>query len=128
MREIVNVSDLSTFELFLRLCAGRNGQLLNLSSLAMDEHTDESDENEIPLAESVDTIRRNGEHLLAVINQILDISKLEAGEIFIAKAVCSPLEILEDVAALAELQTEAKKLEFELTRDSIRYFQMNANT
>lgn len=36
VREILNVGDLSTFELFVRLCAGRNGQLLNLSSLATD--------------------------------------------------------------------------------------------
>ena len=36
VRELTNVGDLATFELFLRLCAGRNGQLLNLSSLAVD--------------------------------------------------------------------------------------------
>jgi predicted AAA+ superfamily ATPase len=32
----VNVGDLEAFERFLRLCAGRTGQLLNLSALAMD--------------------------------------------------------------------------------------------
>jgi hypothetical protein len=36
VREIVNVGDLETFGRFVRLCAGRNGQLLNLSSLAVD--------------------------------------------------------------------------------------------
>jgi predicted AAA+ superfamily ATPase len=36
VREIVNVGDLETFGRFVRLCAGRNGQLLNLSSLASD--------------------------------------------------------------------------------------------
>lgn len=36
VREIVNVPDLETFGRFLRLCAGRNGQLLNLTSLATD--------------------------------------------------------------------------------------------
>lgn len=34
VRSIRNVSDLSRFQLFVRLCAGRVGQLLNLSSLA----------------------------------------------------------------------------------------------
>ena len=36
VRAIVNVGDLETFSRFVRLCAGRNGQLLNLSSLAND--------------------------------------------------------------------------------------------
>jgi hypothetical protein len=36
VRDIVNVEDLETFSRFVRLCAGRNGQLLNLSSLAND--------------------------------------------------------------------------------------------
>src|SRR5215210_7498060 len=36
VREVLNVGDLEAFGRFVRLCAGRNGQLLNLSSLAND--------------------------------------------------------------------------------------------
>jgi predicted AAA+ superfamily ATPase len=36
VRQIKNVSNLSTFQLFMQLCAGRIGQLLNVSSLAND--------------------------------------------------------------------------------------------
>jgi len=36
VRQLVNVRDLSTFQRFVRLCAGRTGQLLNLSALAAD--------------------------------------------------------------------------------------------
>ena len=36
VRELVNVGDLEAFRLFVHLCAGRNGQLLNLSGLASD--------------------------------------------------------------------------------------------
>jgi predicted AAA+ superfamily ATPase len=36
VREVVNVGDLEAFSRFVRLCAGRNGQLLNLTSLAND--------------------------------------------------------------------------------------------
>lgn len=36
VRQIKNISDLSKFQLFLKLCAGRIGQLLNISSLASD--------------------------------------------------------------------------------------------
>ena len=34
VRQLLGVQDLSTFQRFLRLCAGRSGQLLNLSALA----------------------------------------------------------------------------------------------
>jgi predicted AAA+ superfamily ATPase len=36
VREIVHVGDIESFGRFVRLCAGRNGQLLNLASLASD--------------------------------------------------------------------------------------------
>lgn len=36
VRRILNVSDLAAFQTFLRLCAGRTGQLLNLSQLGAD--------------------------------------------------------------------------------------------
>ena len=36
IRMLINVSDLETFERFLRLAAGRTGQILNLDSLASD--------------------------------------------------------------------------------------------
>jgi hypothetical protein len=34
VRQVMNVQDLTTFQRFLRLCAGRTGQLLNLNGLA----------------------------------------------------------------------------------------------
>lgn len=36
VRQLINVQDLDAFQRFLRLCAGRSGELLNLSSLAND--------------------------------------------------------------------------------------------
>jgi predicted AAA+ superfamily ATPase len=36
VRDVLNVGDLEAFGRFVRLCAGRNGQLLNLTSLAND--------------------------------------------------------------------------------------------
>ncbi len=36
IRQLINVKDLHTFQRFVKLCAGRSGQLLNLSQLAMD--------------------------------------------------------------------------------------------
>ena len=36
VRQLVNVRDLAQFQTFLRLCAGRTGQILNIASLARD--------------------------------------------------------------------------------------------
>ncbi|EKE09570.1 MAG: hypothetical protein ACD_16C00135G0009 [uncultured bacterium] len=36
VRDLLNIRDLSKFSIFLKLCAGRHGQLLNLSALAVD--------------------------------------------------------------------------------------------
>lgn len=40
VRMLKNISDLGTFERFLKLCAGRVGQLLNMSSLAVETGVD----------------------------------------------------------------------------------------
>lgn len=40
VRQIKNISNLNLFERFLKLCAGRVGQLLNISSLAIDTGVD----------------------------------------------------------------------------------------
>lgn len=36
VRQVLNVQDLSTFQRFVKLCAGRTGQLLNLNELSID--------------------------------------------------------------------------------------------
>ncbi len=40
IRQIINVKDLSKFQLFVKLCAGRTGQLLNYNSLANETGVD----------------------------------------------------------------------------------------
>jgi hypothetical protein len=40
VRQLKNINDLNAFEQFVRLCAGRTGQLLNMSSLAIESGVD----------------------------------------------------------------------------------------
>jgi signal transduction histidine kinase/CheY-like chemotaxis protein/HPt (histidine-containing phosphotransfer) domain-containing protein len=60
----------------------------------------------------VQTIRRNGEHLLSILSDILDLSKIEAGKIEIEKIACSPAQVVADVASLMRLRAHEKRLDF----------------
>ena len=62
----------------------------------------------------IQTIRRNGEHLLSILNDILDLSKIEAGKMTIENVRCSPSMIIVDVASLMRVRAKEKGLFFEV--------------
>ena len=58
------------------------------------------------------TIRRNGEHLLNVINDILDLSRVEAGRMAVEHIPCSLRAIIEEVASTMRVKATAKQLAY----------------
>ncbi len=62
----------------------------------------------------IHTIRRNGEHLLGVINAILDISKVEAGKLTAERIRCEPCKLIADVGSLMRVRADAKGLAFNI--------------
>ena len=62
----------------------------------------------------IGTIRRSGEALLNILNDILDMSKVEAGKLDLESAPFSPAELVERVEDLHSLRAEEKGLTFEV--------------
>jgi CheY-like chemotaxis protein len=55
-------------------------------------------------------IKRNSCHLLNLINNIADLSKLEAGELAIEKARCSPINSVADIASVMRIRAQLKRI------------------
>ena len=66
----------------------------------------------------IETIRQNGEYLLAIINQILDLSRLEANRIRLNPTVVKLEELLKDIQTLFLLRAKTQGLSFSLNRES----------
>ena len=60
--------------------------------------------------EHVRTICRNGRHLLGLINDILDLSKIEAGKMDMESVACSAVGIVEEVVSLMRVRAVEKGL------------------
>jgi len=63
----------------------------------------------------VEIIKRSGEHLLALVNDVLEMSKIEAGH---AVATAAPFDLhamLSDLEAMFRLRAEGKRLAFDLS-------------
>ena len=61
-------------------------------------------------ADAVATIASNGEHLLNVINDILDLSKIEAGKLTVERIQCCPERLIAEVVELMAVRAKSKGL------------------
>ena len=78
----------------------------------------ESKTNELERIEFAQIIRKNGEHLLAVLNDILDISKIEAGRLRIEMLEVRLPEIVDEVIQLMRLRAKDNSLELTVIYES----------
>lgn len=64
--------------------------------------------------QSINTIIENGKHLLKIINDILDLSKIEADKLEVEHLEISPYSILSDIESIVSLQARNKGLYFNI--------------
>jgi signal transduction histidine kinase/ActR/RegA family two-component response regulator len=64
--------------------------------------------------EALQPIRRNGEHLLTIIDDLLDLSKIDANALRMEQVPCSPRRIVEDVLQIVQLRAYNKGLPLEV--------------
>ena len=85
------------------------------------ELLNESDDTFCTSAErmlAIDTIQKNADHLLTIINDILDVSKIEAGKMVIELQQCDLRQLLAEVETLLRDRATARGLRLSVEYDS----------
>ncbi len=85
------------------------GAILGFSELVVDPQSSETEKNE-----SIAVIRRNGEQLSKIIDDILDLSKVEAGKLDIDLKSFSVVDLLRAVRTLMSVPARDKGLELDV--------------
>jgi signal transduction histidine kinase/ActR/RegA family two-component response regulator len=62
------------------------------------------------LLKAARTIRRNGEFLLQLVDDILDLSRIESGKLTVERIACSPRQVIAEVVQLMKVRADAKHL------------------
>ena len=67
--------------------------------------------------DAANTVMENGRYLLDLINDILDLSRIESGKLEVENIECSPRQIVADVASLMNIRAKAKGLPLKVEFD-----------
>ncbi|MEO0531054.1 MAG: ATP-binding protein [Planctomycetota bacterium] len=60
--------------------------------------------------DAIERVARNADHLLAIVNDILDLSKIETGNMRLNLEPCSPAKLVEETTQLLETRANEKRL------------------
>jgi PAS domain S-box-containing protein len=81
--------------------------ILGYADLLLDETLSPQEQRQF-----AETIRRSGRHLLALINDVLDFSKMDAAKVRMERVACAPGTIASEVTMLMQSRAEAKRLRY----------------
>jgi signal transduction histidine kinase/ActR/RegA family two-component response regulator len=86
--------------------------ILGFSDVLLESNLDEAQ------LDAVATIKRNGQYLIQLVNDILDLSKIEAGKLNVECVECSPCQILCEVTSLMQVRARTKRLTLDVELDT----------
>lgn len=87
--------------------------VLGFADLLLDPALGESDK-----LNYIQAVRRNGQHLLSLINDVLDLSKLQAEKMQVETLDCDLHQILHEVASVMQVRAHEKGLTFDVVYDT----------
>jgi signal transduction histidine kinase/ActR/RegA family two-component response regulator len=61
-------------------------------------------------AAAIETVRKNADHLLGIINDILDLSKVEAGRLDVERVSCDPVVVISEAVNLLAARARGKNI------------------
>ncbi len=79
--------------------------ILGFTDILLQEH-----HHDTKMVETLEVIKRNGQHLLEIINNILDLSKVEAGQLALQTLECSVVDLVAEVCSLMGVPARNKGL------------------
>ncbi len=88
------------------------GAMIGFAELLSDPNITEGERES-----SIDVLKRNGHQLAAIINDILDLSKVESGHVTPEKIPTKPVELATEVISLLSVMANEKRLMLDLTVD-----------
>ena len=68
--------------------------------------------------EMLDVVNSSGEHLLSMVNDILSLSKIEAGRVELRQEAFDAMQMLEDIGLMVKPRAEGKGLQFDLALET----------
>ncbi len=101
--------------------------IIGFSDLLDDQFASGKDLDRAQCVEFLETIRKNGSHLLNIINDVLDLSKLEAGKFQIESIECNSQAIIEDVISMVRPRALSKKLQLNVNISDLVPAQFNGD-
>lgn len=81
--------------------------ILGFTALAL-EHLEDKEK----MRDYLEKIMSSGNHLLCLINDVLDMSRIESGKVQIEETDCSLLEIIEGLKAIMHSEASSKQIDF----------------